>query len=389
MNLEILSMLVFFSIVGILLFRDRKNIKFTYGIIIRKWSKGKYLIDKIIKNREKFLSYFGTFGVVVSLIFSFIGMYYLITCAFFPQWLPQEIAIKGCFKLVLPSAGGAEKYYPEQVLGIPFWYWLISIFIIIFFHESMHAIFARLEKVPVKSYGLIFLLALPIGAFVDPDNNKIKKLSMLKKLRIYAAGSFGNFILALIVIGIIIGTNYTIAQILEPGGINFDTVYNTPAYNASLGGIIYQINNNSIKSIKDLENAMTKINPGENVKIYTTSGTYEIKTSSHPLNSSRPYIGIANISVAYKYKLFSKDYASKNLINLIVHWQVFLQILFILSLGVGVANMLPLKPFDGGLFFEEIFVNFFETEIGKKLINILSFIVFTLILINLSPIKLI
>ncbi|HLC59764.1 MAG TPA: site-2 protease family protein [archaeon] len=390
-SLELASMLLFFVIVSILIYRDRKNIEFSYGIVIKRWKKGKELIDKIVNKRRKFIAYAGTVGVIAGVIASFIGMYFLLSCAFFPQLLPDGTVEKGCFKLVLPSVSGAEKYYPQQVFGIPFWYWLISIFVIIFFHESMHAVYARLEKVPVKSYGIMFLLALPIGAFVDPDNNKLKRLSSFKKLRIYAAGSFGNFILAAFVILLIFGTNYLTTLAFDPAGVSIGQLgENSPALAVTMSGIIYKINDVQVNDLQALANFMDGVNPGDQLKIYTTDNTYDITTAKNPANESRAYIGISMLSTAYKYKFLSDSYASKTTISIIVQLQSFLVILFILSLGVGIANMLPLKPFDGGLFYEEILMKKFGREKGKKIIRASSWIVFLLIVFNLviGPIKL-
>ncbi len=390
-SFELLSMAAFFAIVSILLYRDRKNVEFTYGIIIKRWSKGKELIDRLVNKRRRLVAYIGTSGVIAGLIAALVGMYFLVSCAFFPQLLPKSAVQEKCFKLVLPSVSGAEKYYPEQVMGIPFWYWLTSIFIIILVHESMHAVFARLDKVPIKSYGLLFLLALPIGAFVDPDNKKLNKLSTFKKLRIYAGGSLGNFILALFVVGLIIGTNSVTSAFFDEGGVRVNsTVYNMPAYNVSLSGVIVRINDAEVKNVINLANAFTEVEPGDTITIQTTKNIYSLRTISHPENSTRAYVGITGLSTAYQYKMLFDGYASDLTIDTIVSWQLFTMILFILSLGVGIANMLPLKPFDGGLFFEEILVKYFGKKAGKKMILASSLIILALIVVNLlfAPVKL-
>src|SRR5438445_5068790 len=106
---------------------------------------------------------------------------------------------------VLPSAGGVTV---PGTVSIPFWYWLFAIFPLIFVHESMHAIFARLEKIKIMSYRILLLLVLPIGAFVDPDMESTKKLPSVKKLRIFSAGSLGNYLLVLLVILILFLTKF-------------------------------------------------------------------------------------------------------------------------------------------------------------------------------------
>ena len=42
-DLEIASALTFFAIMGLLILKDRKNIEFNYGLIIKRWTRGKDL----------------------------------------------------------------------------------------------------------------------------------------------------------------------------------------------------------------------------------------------------------------------------------------------------------------------------------------------------------
>ena len=185
MSIETISILFFFTLIGILLIKDRKKVEFKYGIVIRRWEKGKYVIDKFVKKYKKHIEKIGNISIIVSIIVSIIGVSFLFYLTF---------KLKPAFGIVLPSVGGFK--YPEPIISIPFWYWIGSIFIIVASHETMHAIFARLEKIRIKSYGILLFLVFPIGAFVDPDMKMIKKLRTVKKLRIFSAGSFGNFILA-------------------------------------------------------------------------------------------------------------------------------------------------------------------------------------------------
>lgn len=380
--------LIFFAIVGMLLVKDRKNISFSYGVILRRWKKGKELLDKIANKRKRLLSVVGTVGVVVGIGSAILGLYFLGVCAFMPKLLGPLASRNGCFQLVLPPLPVVENYYPQQIVfKLPsFWYWFIPVFLIIFFHESMHGIFARLEKIPIKSYGLILLAVIPMGAFVEPDEKKLKRLKTLKKLKIYAAGSFGNFVLAgLVVIGI--ASVYLIYMFLTPSGVSIvNTTFNTPAYNASLSGIIYKINDTSVANSFDLAKFLSSAHPNDTALVHTTAGDYSIRLSSNPRNSSVAYLGIVGTD-AYKYSVLSHDYVSESIMNAIYFWQgiamgQFAAILFILSIGIGVVNMLPLKPFDGGLFFEEIFVKYLGSKNGKKLINVTSLIVVAMIVIS-------
>ncbi|MBM3708780.1 MAG: hypothetical protein FJW69_10685, partial [Actinobacteria bacterium] len=187
MNVELLTMIVFFSIIGFFLWRDRKNFEFHTVIFIRRWKRGLEFIDIIIKKHSKLIKFSGYVAIVVGILAGLIGLGILTYSAY--KGVPGA-------RLILPTAGGYE--YPGPVIPVPFWYWLIAIFIILFVHETMHAIYARAAKVPLKNYGIMLLVLLPIGAFVEPDMKRVQRLKLSKKLSFIAAGSFGNFITGLL-----------------------------------------------------------------------------------------------------------------------------------------------------------------------------------------------
>ncbi|MCD6371893.1 MAG: hypothetical protein J7L39_04235, partial [Candidatus Aenigmarchaeota archaeon] len=76
MDLETISVLTFFLLISLLLWRDRKSVIFKYGFVIRKWKSGLKKIDKFIQRHPKLLNYFGLIGVIVSLALSFLTIYY-------------------------------------------------------------------------------------------------------------------------------------------------------------------------------------------------------------------------------------------------------------------------------------------------------------------------
>jgi len=377
LDLEIISTLVFFGLIGILLIKDRKKVQFYYGIIIRRWKRGKEIIDKIVKNHEKFLTIVGNLAIIVGIVASLVGIYFLVS------W---TLKLKQAFAFVLPTVAGFT--YPGPIISIPFWYWIIGIFVIIASHETMHAIFARREKIPIKNYGVLLLLVFPVGAFVDINMKKVKKLKLVKKLRIYAAGSFGNFLVALITFLILTASADLSNQLMENVGIKFETLPSTPAGEANLSGIIYQINNQTIRDVSDLVNVLNKTEVGKNLTILTTIGSFTIKTIEHPEVEGRAYMGITQIADVYRYKAIFSGYVPDQIINSLLVWYRLLFWLTILGVGVGMANLLPMKPFDGGYIFEEFFNRIFGKK-GRIAISICSLIIFGLILINLFGISLI
>ncbi len=360
--LELISIIVFFLLISAYIIKERDEIEvYKKIIIIRRWKKGRKKIEKFAKKHERLLTYMGNLAVIVAVLASAFGIYYLLNATLQGQQ---------AFGIVLPSVSGVQ--YPKPAIAIPFWYWIVGIFTILVVHETMHALLAAKEKVKIKNYGIILLLIFPIGAFVEPDEKKLKKLKGLAKQRILAAGSFANIILALILLAI----GYLLANSLfvESGAQIVGLVNNTPAMRTNLSGTIIMIENYTIKDVKSLANVLSKLEPGQTVNIITTEGNYSVKLAD---KNGSAYLGViveTKLELKEMYKPF--DYVITHLMTLI-SW------LFLLNLGVGIVNVLPIKPLDGGLMFEE----FLKSKIGKKaekISTMVSVLILALIIANFA-----
>ncbi|MEK6909951.1 MAG: site-2 protease family protein [Candidatus Aenigmatarchaeota archaeon] len=371
-NFEIASIVLFVLLIGGLLLRDRKNITFHYGIITRRWTRGLEFIDTIVKRYPVLITRLGNLGVALGLLAGISGVVILIILT---------LKMQQAFGLVLPTAGGYQ--IPGPVFSVPFWYWLIAIFIIAVTHETMHAVFIRLEKVQVKNYGILMLLLLPIGAFVDPDNKRIKRLSLMKKLRIFAAGSFANFVTAVIAVGIFVSSVFAFSAATETAGVVIDSVAeNSPADKANLEGVIQNINDEPINDTLDFVKALNNTKTGDKLVITTDKGNYRLVLEEHPKIENRSYIGVT-IRNSYEYSMLGLNgIVPLGFLKIFFAVMSFLNWLFLISLGVGVVNLLPVKPLDGGLFFGEIFTKLFKNK-GNLMINITSVILIGILLFNL------
>ena len=110
--------------------------------------------------------------------------------------------------------------------------------------------------------------------------------------------------------------------------------------------------------------------------INTDEGDHNVK----PILEEKNYvIGIESIQL--------NDYKNKNLLTSMFKWLFELfGWLWIISLGVGLFNLLPLGPVDGGRMFP-IGLSFFikDEDKIKRIWKYISFLVLGLIIINLLP----
>ncbi|MCS7134819.1 MAG: site-2 protease family protein [Candidatus Aenigmarchaeota archaeon] len=378
MNFELISVIVFLLVLAILIYKDRKNIEFKSGLIIKKSTKGKKFIYDFAAKHEKTLKTIGIIGIAISVFASMYGVYLLLNSTYN---IFTKKASDSALKVVLPSVEGVKM--PGFILGVPFWYWIISVFVVMLAHEPMHALMARAEKVQIKSFGLLLFIILP-GAFVEPNEKQLKRKNTISKLRIFAGGSFANLIVAGILFLLILGLSKLLSIFLVPSGVNYESlIEGSYAEKVGLTGVIIRINEQEIKTIEDLSKVMQNIKPGEKIIVETTTSVYEIQTIEDH-ETGRALIGIKNPYIEYTYASFLAKYGSVSKTTLItLQWiEGLIYWVFVLNLGVGIFNLFPLKPLDGGLMLEAVCEHFFK-EKGKKISNLISVLVLVLVLFNI------
>jgi len=180
----------------------------------------------------------------------------------------------------------------------------------------------------------------------------------------------------------LITINLFVATITDAGISFMQTVAGTPAQSAGISGVIYQLNDTTVKSIKDFETFMNNTAIGDTITVKTASNSYTIKTIPRPDDATRSFIGIQNITQAYTYKF--GGYVPDYIFNGISMWLKLLFWIFVISFGVGVANLLPMKPFDGGYMFEELFKKLFGKKYSKTAVKVMTIITIGLLLANIG-----
>ena len=103
---------------------------------------------------------------------------------------PQGPAIISNVRTISPLANfllpGLNPYLPLSV-------WL-AVIVAVVIHEASHGIVARSLGLKIKAAGVLLLAFLPIGAFVEVDDEELKVSRSRDSLRVLGAGSGINFI---------------------------------------------------------------------------------------------------------------------------------------------------------------------------------------------------
>lgn len=365
-DLYLLSVILFFLIIGILIYRDRKKVEFKTILVMRRTKRFRNFINRLAKPK-RFWKILASIGIIVCFFFMFYGMFSLISVV--KDILTGEIT-QPVLHFIFPTPSAQVATGPGYIL-IPFWFWIIAVASILIPHELFHGIIARAEKVPLKSVGLLLLLIFP-GAFVEPDEKKLKKRKTLTKLRIFAAGSFANFIVAGL---LLLSLNYVIVPASFDQGIYlFNVTKDSPADIAGLkpNMSVSEINGKTIRvsyieyiSRNYLLEELGNAKPNDTITVKAEDNIYDVTLGGN----ETAYMGI----VYHPNFKLSPDILFPLISLLTMVW--------FFSLAIGIVNILPLYPLDGGLMVEAVAEKFNKKK-AKKITRFITFLTLSILIFD-------
>jgi len=253
---------------------------------------------------------------------------------------PQAVSVEPI--LPLPGVGVTFETFPFLALALSIC--LIS-------HELSHGIASLAERIPLKSTGGLFLHAL-MGAFVEPDEEKLNQARHVTKLRVFAAGSYANLILGILCMLLVANFAATITPFynIVSSGVTITGVSpNFPAHSSGLqaGDTLIAINGTKIANSSELRHFMANVVPGDKVDLQTQRGEFIVRTVADPSNSTHALIGV-NLQDSIKF-VPKVAFLSGDLPLPLFRAEYWASIVLI---SVALINMLPAFPFDGDKFLE-------------------------------------
>jgi membrane-associated protease RseP (regulator of RpoE activity) len=169
---------------------EKWNLALMLGIVLMiRTNRGKGTIDYIAKPK-KFWNFFGDFGTILTLV----GMV-LMTAV---MLLSLSVVLDSDSGLE-PLAGNEILIIPGVTPFLPLGYGIVALIVTLVVHEGGHGVLARANNLKVKSLGLLYAI-VPIGAFVEPDEDEMKEAPVRHRLRVFAAGATVNIVLAAILV---------------------------------------------------------------------------------------------------------------------------------------------------------------------------------------------
>jgi len=152
--------------------------------------------------------------------------------------------------LVIP---GLNDFLPASVAPEILFGLLVGLVI----HEGGHGLLCRVENIDIESMGLVFLTILPVGAFVEPDEESQREADRGGKTRMFAAGVTNNFAITIVAFVLLFGP--VIGAIgVAPGVAIEDSYRGSPAAAAGIGAgdRITAVGGESVGSEADLDAAL-------------------------------------------------------------------------------------------------------------------------------------
>ena len=269
---------------------------------------------------------------------------------------------------------------PGSPIYIPIFSGIIALILLMVVHEFGHGILARAQGVGIKSIGVILLAILP-GAFVELDEEDVKKAKRSVKLRIYAAGSMFNLGLAGIAwVVVIVLTASFIPYAFHSDGLKITSVTPGGPSEGVLkeGMVVYGINGQEVGNRTAANKFLNNTKPGDELTLLTDQGTYTITSAGNPNNASATYIGIRGDSNAVVKPEVAQTYGD------IIPWFLYNLAdlcfwIYALNLMVGLFNLLPMKPLDGGVIFEELLGYKIPDNITQKIVTSVSWVMIAIV----------
>jgi len=356
-NSSALSILITFLVINVIFIflkifkKENTDYKFIYGMF-----RTKKLMDIMKKiSNTKFSKFLSISSLILGPILIFLAVFFL----FF------GILTK------TPTYAPALPGISYGSITLPVIQTIIAIFIAAFIHEFAHGILVYKNNLDLKSWGFFYLGPL-IGAFVEPDEKEIEKLNKKEQIKIYSAGAAINIIAGLIFLFLFFSFTYIISifNLANPYVKILYTLPNTYAYDVIPNNtILYSINGHQILYLNQIEGVLNNTKPGEYVLLNTSAGLFNIELTN---KDGKPFIGIV-AEQEYNYKIPGIDF-----IQSLLFW------LFVINVGLGIGNMIPIYPLDGGKTMKSILEIFLDKNRSRMITLSLSIILLALILYNIS-----
>ncbi len=372
------SIFIFVLFLAVHIYTHRSKIEIKYYLLYM-WRTKRFrnTIDKVAQLSPEFWKSVGTFAIFLCVAAMVFGIFSVLEQDY--KILSGEIK-QPAAQLVFPTLA-KEGSVDGGIIYIPFWFWFLTIGAILIPHEFMHGVIARAQKIKLKSVGLLLFAIFP-GAFVEPEDKQVNKAPLKDKLRIFAAGSFANFMTAIV---FFLLSAFLIWPAVTNSSIEMKIINVTEGSPADLAGLkanmtIAEVNSKQI-SPSYLEYAqggaffsdeIGKIKEGGTITFLVDKKLISVKPN---FEKGKPKVGVM-LEAPEVFKSGAEPLRALG---------ALFQMIWLFAFAVGVFNILPIGPLDGGLMFRAVAQKYFGADAEKIIRSVSGFLILAVVFLFIGP----
>jgi membrane-associated protease RseP (regulator of RpoE activity) len=247
----------------------------TQGPILTIHTKrGRKFLDWLAQPKRLWRAW-GNFGLGIALVVM-VGTFLLLVVqaiAIVQNPPPATAATQPQNVLVIP---GVNQFLPLSVAPEILFGLLAGLVV----HEGGHGVMCRVEDIEIRSMGLAALAFLPVGAFVEPDEESREQADRGSQSRMFAAGVTNNF--AVTVLAFIILFGPVVGSIaVAPGAAIGGVMPGSAAEDAGIekGDRITAVNEEPVSDNADLDDALSSIDSRTVTVTLADGGQKELQRS--------------------------------------------------------------------------------------------------------------
>ncbi|WP_247002877.1 site-2 protease family protein [Halosolutus gelatinilyticus] len=172
----------------------------TQGPILTIHTKrGRAFLDRLARPK-RFWRAWANLGIGIALVVMVAMFVFLISAAVSSLTSPQVATSVQQPRNVLVIPGVNDFLPLSATPGIVF-----GLLVGLVVHEGGHGLLCRVEDIDIESMGIALLAILPVGAFVEPDQESSRTASRGGQTRMFAAGVTNNFAVTLVAFALLFG----------------------------------------------------------------------------------------------------------------------------------------------------------------------------------------
>jgi membrane-associated protease RseP (regulator of RpoE activity) len=176
--------------------------------------------------------------------------------------------------------------------------------------------------------------------------------------------------------------NPVITTMVNPEGVSFGTIqagYPAAQYGLEKNVVYTSVNGLQVNDSTQLVNTLSCVKPGDSVTVSNINKSVTLVTVANPNDATKGYLGVSSISTNYILK--HQQWWYKGLYYFLFMFTTLLEWVATLSLGIGLANLLPLGPVDGGRMLHKAAIDIKGKDKGIKLWSTISIITIVVMII--------